>query len=200
MISRLQDENKLPYVPVYSSGLGRAVYEIYDHFFDELKPEAALSPLEEFLSVGDVWNPEIARDLIRDPCIIVATSGMMLENTPSSMIAQQLVQNPKHGIFFVGYCAEDTLGQTVKNAKVGEKIVFELGGDPVVNTLTNIQSFHFSAHASRKALQQVVDDIPSKNIVYVHGDPPALEWMEYNTGEGRNKYVPAIGQTIHLEG
>lgn len=200
MISRLQDENKLPYVPVYSSGLGRAVYEIYDQFFDELKPEAALSPLEEFLNVGDVWNPKVARDLISEPCIIVATSGMMLENTPSAMIAQQLVQNPKHGIFFVGYCAEDTLGVTVKNAQVGDEIVFELGGDPVVNTLTNIQSFHFSAHASRKDLQQVVEAIPSKNVVYVHGDPPALEWMEYNTGEGRNKFVPAIGQTIHLKG
>lgn len=200
MISRLQDENKIPYVPVYASGLGRAVYEIYDDFFDHLKPEAALSPLDEFLSVGNVWNPKVAREIISAPCIIVATSGMMLENTPSAMIAQQLVQNPKNGIFFVGYCATDTLGATVKAAKVGDEIVFELDGDPVVNALTNIQSFHFSAHASRKDLQQVVESIPSKNVVFVHGDPPALEWMEYNTGIGRNKYVPAIGQTIHLEG
>jgi Cft2 family RNA processing exonuclease len=200
MISRLQDENKLPYVPVYASGLGRAVYEIYDDFFDHLKPEAVLSPLDEFMSVGNVWNPKVARKLISDPCIIVATSGMMLENTPSAMIAQHLVQQPRNAIFFVGYCAEDTLGATVKEAAVGDSITFELNGDPVVNTLENIQSFQFSAHASRSALRDIVDSIPSKNIVFVHGDPPALEWMEYNTGDGRNKFVPSIGQTITLEG
>ena len=200
IISRLQHEGTLPWVPVYASGLGRAVYEIYDDFFHELKPTAELSPLDEFLNVGNVWRPEVAKKLISEPCIIVATSGMMLENTPSAMIAQQLVQQPHHGIFFVGYCADDTVGAALKEAKVGDQLVFELDGDPVTIALDNIHSFHFSAHANRNQLRDVVNDIPAKNIIFVHGDPPALEWMEYNTGEGRNKYVPTIGQTILLEG
>ena len=199
IVSRLQHEGILPWVPVYASGLGRAVYEIYDDFFDELKPTAELSPLDEFLNVGNVWKPEVAQKLISQPCIIVATSGMMLENTPSAMIAQQLVRENHHGVLFVGYCADDTVGAALKAAKIGDQITFELNGDPVTIALDNVQSFHFSAHAPRSALRDVVESIPSKNVVYVHGDPPALEWMQYNTGEGRNKYVPAIGQTIQLE-
>lgn len=199
-IARLQDENKLPMVPVYCSGLGRAVYEIYDYYYDHLRPEAILSPLGDFEKVGNVWKPEVARDIISEPAIIVATSGMMLENTPSAMIAQHLVQDPKHGIFFVGFCAPDTLGAKVKHCSVGDKLTFELNGPAVEVKTDTIQSFHFSAHASRKSLQAVVDSIPSKNVIYVHGDPPALEWMEYNTGQGRNRFVPAIGQTIQLQG
>lgn len=200
IVSRLQHEGTLPWVPVYASGLGRAVYEIYDDFFHELKPTAELSPLSEFLNVGNVWKPEVAQALISEPCIIVATSGMMLENTPSAMIAQQLVKEKRHGIFFVGYCADDTVGAKLKEAALGESVTFELGGEPVPVALETIESFHFSAHATRKHLREVVEAIPSKNVIFVHGDPPALEWMEYNTGEGRNKYVPAIGQTIELEG
>lgn len=199
IVARLQDENKLPMVPVYASGLGRAIYEIYDKYYDHLRPESILVPLGDFENVGNVWKPEVAREIIKEPSIIVATSGMMMENTPSAMIAQQLVQDPKHGIFFTGYCAPDTLGATVKEAKVGDDILFELNGTPVKMKLENIQSFHFSAHASRKSLQAVVDSIPSTNVIFVHGDPPALEWMEYNTGQGRNKFVPSIGQTILLE-
>jgi len=200
IVTRLQEEGTIPWVPIYASGLGRAVYEIYDDFFDDLKPTAELSPLDEFLNVGNVWKPDVARRLIQEPSIIVATSGMMLENTPSAMIAQHMVRETHHGIFFVGYCAEDTVGAALKEAKVGDQLVFELEGEPVHIALNNIQSFHFSAHANREELSDVIDAIPSKNVIYVHGDPPALEWMEYNTAKGRNKYVPAIGQTILLEG
>lgn len=199
IVARLQDENKVPMAPVYLSGLGRAIYEIYDKYYEDLRPESILCPLNDFHNVGNVWKPEVVEELLREPSIIVATSGMMMENTPSAMIARKLVQDPKHGIFFTGYCAPDTLGATVKESKVGDEITFELNGTPVKVQLENIQSFHFSAHAPRKSLRDVVESIPSKNVIFVHGDPPALEWMEYNTGEGRNKYVPAIGQTIQLD-
>jgi len=136
--------------------------------------------------------------LSREPSIIVATSGMMLENTPSALIAEKLIEDPKNGIFFVGYCDPETLGHKVRNSKPGDEFVFRLGGRPVKSRCGDIHWFHFSAHAHRQDLLGVIDSIDSKNLVFVHGDPPAVEWMYHHGGEGRRKFMPRIGERIVL--
>jgi predicted metal-dependent RNase len=198
MIARLQESGRIPYVPVYASGMGRAIYEIYSRYAGELKRRARLAPLEEFEAVGDVWDPRVVRELTSEPAIIVATSGMMLENTPSAMIAERLVTEPRNGIFFVGYCDPATLGYKVRNAKKGDRFIFRLGGSPVTVQCEDIQWYYFSAHAHRQDLVEVVDRIQSKNLLFVHGDPPAVEWMYHNSGEGRRKFMPRVGERIAL--
>jgi Cft2 family RNA processing exonuclease len=198
VIARLQEEGVVPHVTVYASGLGRAVYEIYDRFRDQLRPGAELSPLSQFKKVGDVWNPEVARKLLREPCIVVATSGMMIQNTPSAAIAQEMVKEPCHGIFFVGYCDPDTVGHQVKTCSPGDSLQFMLGAAPVEVRLDNIQSYHFSAHAPRMALQRVIERIKPDRVVFVHGDPDAVDWMYENTANGALKYMSAIGETLAL--
>ena len=198
ILSRLQYEGQIPMVPIYASGMGRAIYEIYDRNWESLKPDAALSPLSEFGKIGDFSRPDVVDDLLATPSIVVATSGMMIENTPSAVLAEELVQETHHGIFFVGYCDPATLGARVKDADVGDEFSFVLGADPVEVKLQNFQSFHFSAHAPRGDLVKLVDSIPSQNLLFVHGDPPALEWMKFNTPNGRKKYIPSIGESIDL--
>ena len=198
VLSRLQYDGQIPMVPIYASGMGRAIYEIYDRNWESLKPDAALSPLSEFGEIGDFSRPDVVDDLLAAPSIVVATSGMMIENTPSAVLAEKLVQETHHGIFFVGYCDPDTLGAKLKNAKTGDTLSFVLGADPVKIKLQDFQSFHFSAHAPRGALVKLVDSIPSENVLFVHGDPPALEWMHYNTPNGRKKFIPSVGETIVL--
>lgn len=200
LIARLQDEGRLPDVPVYTSGLGKAIYEVYDRFQDYLRQDAVLTPLSQFKRIGDVWNRRALRDLLKRPVIIVATSGMMIENTPSALIAQEMVRHGRHGIFFVGYLDPDTLGYRLLHAEKGEAFVFELGGPAVTVRLDNIQSFYFSAHAPRKALKSMVERLKPKNVVFVHGDPDAVRWMAANAGNGSRRHVPVLGQTLTLEG
>lgn len=198
MISRLQHRGKVPDVPVYASGLGRAIYEIYQRHQDLLKRGLMMTPLDEFRSVGDVWDPTVVRQLTAEPCIIVATSGMMVENTPAAMIAERLVLDQKHGIFFVGYCDPDTLGYKVREAKTGDRLTFRIGGSPQPILCDDRQWFYFSAHAHREDLCKVIDQIKSKNLIFVHGDPPAVEWMMKNAGNGRRKFAPRIGEPLTL--
>ena len=198
IIARMQNSGRIPAVPVYASGLGRKVYDVYSKFSHHLRAEAFLSPLSQFLRVTDAWDPKAVDKLLQDPCIIVATSGMMIENTPSAMIARRMVADTRHGIFFVGYCDPETLGYKLRTAKVGDAIVFATGSKPVELKLDNIQWFQFSAHASRKALQGVVEKFNPKNLVFVHGDAPAVDWMRKNCGDGCDKFVPRIGETIAL--
>lgn len=200
MVARLQEEGMIPDVPIYASGLGRAVYEIYRRFDDQLRPDAYVRPLDQFLPVGDVWNPKVVRRLLKSPGIIVATSGMMIENTPSAMIAEHLIQHEHHGIFFVGYCDPETLGHRVKNAQIGDRLVFSTAAPPVKVVLENIEWYHFSAHAHRRGLQDVVKAMKARNIVFVHGDEPAVEWMHENCGDGSTKFAPRIGEPIELTG
>ncbi len=198
-VARLQEEGRIPQVPIYASGLGRAVYELYDKYFEYLKPGAVLRPLDDFDRIGNVWKPGVAKKLISEPCIIVATSGMMLENTPSAMIAEEMVQSTHHGIFFVGYLDHETLGYKLLHASPGDELLFGLENARVPVSLTNIKRFSFSGHAPRETLRGVIEHIKPKNIIFVHGDRPAIDWMKEHAGAGYNAFAPDIGQSITLE-
>ena len=199
IIARLKLTRRIPRVPVYASGLGRAIYEIYSGHLDYLRPKANLRPLDEFGRVGNVWEPEAVEALLDAPGIIVATSGMMVENTPSAMIAQEMVKSDRHGIFFVGYLDPDTLGYRLLHANTGDKMPFESPGRNVKIRLENRQQFDFSAHASREDLRHLIEHLDPKNIVFVHGDPAAIEWMAANSNGRARKYAPMLGQTLALE-
>ena len=199
VISRLIEKGELPDVPVYASGLGRAIHEIYLRHSDYLRPDADLRPLDEYESVGDVWDPEVRRALLAEPAIIVATSGMMIENTPSAMLAKEMVKHQHHGIFFVGYLDPDTLGYQVLHAKTGDALVFDRGGNPAKIRLENRQTFSFSAHAPREDLHSVIEHIQPRNIVFVHGDIEAIERMREGCNGAANVFAPMLGETITLE-
>ncbi len=199
IIARLQEEGAIPPVPVFASGLGRAIYELYDRFQPYLKPGAVLRPLEYFGRIGNVWQRDEVKRLLDRPCIIVATSGMMLENTPSALIAQEMVRHTHHGIFFVGYVDQETLGYRLLNAKPGDALQFELGKAPVEVVLENIQRWYFSAHASRSALVEFIDRMKPSNVVHVHGDPEAIDWMRLQGRNNHTCHAPAIGETIEAQ-
>lgn len=199
IISRLQETGRVPSVPVYASGLGRAVYELYDKYAHYLRPDAMLRPLNLYDRIGNVWDPKRIDDLLRHPAIIVATSGMMIENTPSAMIAREIVQETQHGIFFVGYVDPETLGYKLLHSVPGEKLSFATGWPQVPVRLQNIQRFDFSAHAPRAALRGVIEQVKPRNVVYVHGDPEAVAWMEANTGNGFARFAPLVGENIELK-
>lgn len=199
IVSRLQRSGKLPAAPVYTSGMGRAIYEVYSRFPEYLRPNADLRPLHEFKRIGDVWDRRVIRDLLSVPSIIVATSGMMIENTPSAIIAGEMVRHKKHGIFFVGYLDPETLGYKALHAKAGDRLCFELDGPPVRIKLENRQAFTFSAHASREDLCELVRRISPRTVIFIHGDPDAIAWMCANCDSGFRTVGPSLGETVCLE-
>lgn len=199
VINRKQEEGVIPMCDVYASGLGRAVYEVYARYTDHLRPDRELVSLLEFESIGDVWDPNVRRKLLKKPAIIVATSGMMVENTPSSMIALDMVKEERHGIFFVGYLDPDTLGYKVLHAKVGDTLAFTTDGLASTIALHNRQRFHFSGHATREELCTLIDRINPKNVVFTHGDPEAIDWMVDNVPGKARKAAAALGESLVLE-
>lgn len=199
IVARLQEERRIPDAPVYASGLGRAIYEVYARFPEYLHPDANLRPLAHFDRAGDLYDGDTRRELLREPCIVVATSGMMVEETPSAMLAQDMVRDPRHGIFFVGYLDPDTLGYKLLHAEKGARLRFGLNRPRVRVELEDIVWFHFGSHAPREALRAIIKRTNPKNVVFVHGDPEAIDWMHDQTSEEHRRYAPHIGQAVTLE-
>ncbi|MCX5759161.1 MAG: MBL fold metallo-hydrolase [Candidatus Hydrogenedentes bacterium] len=199
IIARLQETGDIPKVPVLASGLGRALYEVYNRYPDYLHPNANLRPLNRFGRVGDVWDRGVVHNILSRPCIVVATSGMMIENTPSALLAEEMVRSHLHGIFFVGYLDPDTLGYKLLHEEPGAAFAFGLGRPKVKVVLEDIDWFHFSAHAPRQALRDVVERIRPKNVIYVHGDPEAIDWMYQQSGNQSRTFSATIGQTVTCE-
>ncbi len=139
------------------------------------------------------------QSLLQEPCIIVATNGMMVENTPSARIARWMVQGERHGIFFCGYVDPDTLGYRVFHAGVGDSIPFSAEGEPVTIKTPHIRRFYLSSHADRYELLEVARKIRPRAVVLLHGEK---EGIEYVKGELEGEFQVLIGEkgkTITLD-
>ena len=55
------------------------------------------------------------------------TAGMLTENTTAYDLAKRMVEQPSHGIFFVGYADPETPGGRLKAAKQGATNLGKLG-------------------------------------------------------------------------
>ena len=108
--------------------------------------------------------------------IYVVSSGMVVPNTPSYLLASCLVGSARHSLCFVGYCDPDTPGGHLLAAKNGYQILFE-----ELNLKTrvraHIERFEFSGHATRDELLNYALKCSPRSIVLTHGDPPARAWF-----------------------
>ena len=198
IIYQLMRTEKIPSVPLFISGLGKSITEIYQGHRRYLRPQASILGFDLFSVLGYLDDLSI-QDLLKDPCIIVATNGMMVENTPSARIARWMVLEKRHGIFFCGYVDPEALGYRVFHARPGEALAFSPEGDPVTIQNSNIRRFYLSSHADRYELLEVARRIKPRNIVLVHGEKEGMEFMK---GELEGEFRVCMGErgkTITLD-
>ena len=173
----LMRQGQIPSVPLYLSGLGKSITEIYQDHRRYLRQPTSIFDFELFSVLG--WLDDLAVEtLLRKPCVIVATKGMMVENTPSARIARLLVQEERHAIFFCGYIDPDTLGYRVFHAQPGEELTFSPESEPVRVRTPNIKRFYLSSHADRYELLELARKVHPRNIILVHGEKEGLEFMQ----------------------
>jgi Cft2 family RNA processing exonuclease len=108
--------------------------------------------------------------------IYVVSSGMVVENTPSYLLASCLASSPKHSICFVGYCDPDTPGGHLQAAKNGDSFLFD-AVSVKVKLRAQIEKFELSGHADREELVDFAVQCAPRSIVLTHGDPPARAWF-----------------------
>jgi len=208
-------QGRLPSVPVYIDGMINEVTAIHTAYPELLSRElrdAIYSSENPFLHdsfevvAGATTRYEIVES--RDPCIILATSGM-LNGGPAVEYFKMMAPDPQNTLIFVNYQVEGTLGRKVRD---GAKEVHVLVGDKieVVKVAMKVYSIEgFSGHSDRNQILKYLKDIETrpKRIVLNHGEPSALESLK-NTILKRSKelglsssvevYVPRVLDSLAL--
>lgn len=173
----LAEEGRLPRQPVYLGGLGVAYNEVYDELAESLP---RLSP--RFRLQRDLpWKrlaPRAAASLeLKGGQVFLVSSGMMTPNTSSHVLARRMAREERHGIFFVGYVDPESPAGRLKAA--GRGGVVELGGEAgAAEVRCRVEAFDFTSHCNREHMAEYVARIAPPRVLLVHGDPPALAWMQ----------------------
>jgi Cft2 family RNA processing exonuclease len=128
------------------------------------------------------------------------SSGMMTPKTLSNIFARQIIEDPRHSIFFVGYADPQSPAGLIRAAKPGDLVTLDPDEAPQ-RLACHIEQFQFSAHASRESLLRYVTKLAPKKIVLVHGDVPAVEWTRAQLAAalpGSEVIVPKPGVELDL--
>lgn len=179
MIHRFKSEGRVPdKTPVYMGGLSTKMTHVYDRHADTAR---RLLPGFRFFKDMEIEGGNKRRKgpiPFYNGCIYALSSGMMSEKTLSNTFARQgILENPKHAIFFVGYCDPSTPGWAIREAAQGDSI--RLGpGQPLVKMHCETRVFDFSGHSTREAILSYILKTTPKQVFLVHGDDDATAWFQ----------------------
>jgi predicted metal-dependent RNase len=110
-------------------------------------------------------------------CIYALSSGMMSENTVSNIFARQgVLENKRHGLFFVGYADPQTPGGRIRVAQPGDSVLLDPAYPPVP-LHCEMRVFDFSGHSTRDAIADYIVKVRPKKAFLVHGDDGAVDWF-----------------------
>ncbi|MDZ4698513.1 MAG: MBL fold metallo-hydrolase [Rhodothermales bacterium] len=204
MIDRFKAQGRIPEdIPIYTAGSMRAVADLYDK---TRLTTPRLDPEFQVYGVPQRRLPrsnEATRDALSQPSIHIMSSGMMFERTISNRLAQQLVESDKNGVFFVGFVKEDSPARMIIDAAAngqGNHVVLDrMVGPQPINC--DVDRFRFSGHSNRRDLLQIVERLRPKQIVLVHGETEAREWMADNIAyfyPDTTVHLPECGQRLVL--
>jgi Cft2 family RNA processing exonuclease len=174
-IWKLMERNKLTKTEIYSGGIGTKINKLYDssrYLVNMVDTDFLLRSIP-INNINQVEKPE---DFFKCPCIVVASSGMMIEGTASFNLAKTWLKKKDSAIFIVGYMDENTPGYKISKALKGEKIkLTEYSEEEIVKC--SIKHFKFSAHSNREGLIEIVRKLKPEKVILVHGDDNATSWI-----------------------
>jgi Cft2 family RNA processing exonuclease len=177
MLHNFRRRDLLRDVPVYIGGLSTKLTEIFDRLSHETprrQPELKLLKNDALFTLG---GPEAINTKIRPGSIYALSSGMMSENTLSNRLVRQILNNPRHSLFFVGYADPSSPAGALLGTPPGETISLGAGHEPQ-EIRCDVRTFSFSGHATRESLVAYAKRVQPKAVVLIHGDPAAISWMQ----------------------
>ncbi len=195
----LMQKGKLSQVDVFTGGIGTKINRVYDYnryVVNRIDKEFELSMIPQ-IDYTQLSSPD---EFFKNPSIVLAASGMMIKGTSSYDFAMRFLQQKNSAIFTVGYMDERTPGYLISRAKRGDKIFID-NSDKPIEVKCEIKNFRFSAHAKREQLISIVKKLKPDNVILIHGDEEAINWMGkeiLKSFSGIKVYVAVCGKEIVL--
>lgn len=176
--------------PIYFDGMGQKVAEIYLRNPSYLKNPKFLKKALE--NVQWVRNVKTRKAALKEPSIIVCTSGMMQGGSVYAYLPQ-LYNDKASKIMLTGFQVKQTPG----------KILLETGKinlDGInVTVKAGVERYDFSAHAGKEELFRAIRKLSPEKVICVHGDAEVTaKFARSIKEEGFTPVVPELGKTIEL--
>ena len=176
VLNEARKNKALPPTPVFCSGLGmdlvNHIHEISQNFSRvnfsrKVLRSLGAQPLPRRIQVGEPLPMQ---------GIYLVSSGMMVEHTPSYMLATSMLGDDRNGIFFVGYCDPNTPGGQLLECGLGDEFLFD-AVDIKTTIRASVKKYDLSGHADRDELLALAKSLSPRKIVLHHGDPEARNWF-----------------------
>jgi len=191
----------IPKIPIYVDGMINKVLRIYRHNViyckKELQSRILMSDNDPFRSKNfKIVDKKNIRNYIvnaEESNIIVTTSGM-LTGGPVMFYLSKLAQNPMNKLILVGYQAQGTLGRDIQDGI--KKVTIN---NIEIDVKLKVETFHISAHADRKRLEQIPMKLKSlKNIFLVHGESTKLEQLKTELSKKYNVKIAQLNTEYEI--
>ncbi len=167
---------KLANCPIFASGLGMDLADYLDEITRKTKHANFTRSVIKDLKIKPAPRKLNPGEDPRQNGIYVISSGMLVERTPSYVLASGLTGHERNTIGFVGYCDPETPGGKLLATKHGDPFLFE-----TVNVKTKVKArverFELSGHADRDELLQFATQMEPRSIVLTHGEANARAWF-----------------------
>ena len=203
-LGEFMHDNLIPRMKVYLDSpmaiKASKVFTKYPEYYNEdikksLKKRKNLFDFPELIKVSTVEESKSING-IKEPCIIIAGSGMCSAGRIKYHIKDKIM-DPKNTLMFIGYQAKGTLGYWIKK---GEKRIRLLGAQVDVNA--KIESIDgFSAHADYKGLISWLKNYSPKpkKVFIVHGEEEqSIAFSKRLDKERFNHYIPSFEEKLIL--
>jgi len=175
LIWNLMLQNKITTIDIYSGGIADKISRVYDYnryVVNMVDPEFEIKSIPK----KNLYEVERVESFFNNPCIVLASSGMMIEGTASFNLAKHWIKHYGSAIFTVGYMEKNTPGYKIANTSKGETILLNDSSEGE-EVKCSIENFKFSAHSRREDLLKIVKKLKPKKVILVHGEPDAINWM-----------------------
>jgi len=177
-------EHKISY-PLFLDGMAKKATTIIAKYKNLLRDQEAF---EEALDFVTFLKPEKRKRVVKEPSVIVTTSGM-LNGGPITYYIKKLYKKEKASLILTGWQIEGTPGRILLESG---KFIY---GNLDLEVKMNVKRFDFSAHAGRKQLFDFVKKLNPERVFCIHGDH-TQEFAEELRREGFEAYSPMANQRI----
>ncbi|MBL9213963.1 MAG: MBL fold metallo-hydrolase [Opitutaceae bacterium] len=163
--------------PMFAGGLGIGLSELFDEVSRKTRDVQFDRRILHDLKLRKLPKRLVPGQEPGQKGLYIVSSGMLVERTPSYILASGMLGHARNTIGFVGFCDPDTPGGRLLAARSGTTFAFD-AIDVRTKVRARVERFELSGHAERGELLQFAVQTKARSIVLTHGDPDARDWFK----------------------
>jgi predicted metal-dependent RNase len=175
MLHRFKAEGLIPkHTPVYIGGLSTKMTHVYDRFSEVSRrhlPGFRFSRTWRSKAAKKAQGPHPLRHRLHLRAFQRHDVG---KNRFQHFARQGILENKRHGLFFVGYADPETPAADPRGETRREVMLDRVSAGEAA---LRMRIFDFSGHSTREAIADYIVKGPAEKVFLVHGDDDAVEWF-----------------------